>query len=185
VIPKAQQTQIIEALKANPNARAAARETGAAPSTVLRWAKKAKIAVSKTGLKKCPITQQAKIIDALKANPNAAAAARQAGMCPKTVRKLARMANIPLRQGRPPKISEETQGQIIEALKANPNASAVARKFGNIGHSRVAELAKEANIPLRLKNPAPEKPRPAFGRQSFACQRVGQKSCGKGVAALY
>ncbi len=168
MIPKAQQTQIIEALKANPNANAVASETGAALSTVLRWAKKANIVVSKNGIKKLPIAKQTEIIEALKANPNARAAARQAGVNPATVRKLARIANIALYQGPPRKFSAETCAQIIEALKANPNASAVARKNGNISISRVAELAKEANIELAPKKTAPRKSLRGFGPQSFA-----------------
>jgi transposase-like protein len=168
MIPKAQQTQIIEALKANPNARAVAREIGFAPSTVLRWARKAKIAVSKSGIKKLPTAKQTEIIEALKANPNARAAGRQVGVNPATVRKLAKIANIALYQGPPRKFSAETRAQIIEALKGNPNASAVARKTGNISISRVAELAKEANIRLPTNKGTPKKPQQGFGPQSFA-----------------
>jgi transposase-like protein len=167
MIPKAQRALIIEALKANPNARAVARETGCAPSTVLRWARKAKIAVSKSGIKKLRIGEQRQIIEALKASPNARAAGRQAGVNPATVRKLAKIANIALLQGPPRKFSAEARAQIIEALKENPNASAVARKTGNISIARVAELAKEANIRLATNKGTRKKPQQEFGPQSF------------------
>jgi hypothetical protein len=44
-------------------------------------------------------------------------------------------------------IPETKRAQIIEALQANPNASAVARDYG-VSKSAVGKIAKQANIDL-------------------------------------
>jgi transposase-like protein len=96
-----------------------------------------------------PEAKRAQIIKALKANPNANAVAREIGdVSAPTVCKLAKKANIALGKGGPKKFSAEKRAQIIKALKANPNASAVAREIGGVGCWVVARLAKKANIEL-------------------------------------
>ena len=90
-----------------------------------------------------------RIIEALKANPNANAVAREIGGVSRgTVRNIAKKANIDVGRSGPKKISAEKQAQIIKALKANPNASAVAREIGGTSYKAVARLAKKAKIPL-------------------------------------
>jgi len=96
-----------------------------------------------------PETTRKRIIEALKANPNAAAVAREIGnVSSNTVGAIAKKANIDLGRSGPKKFSAEKCAQIIEALKANPNASAVAREIGGTNQKAVSRLAKKANITL-------------------------------------
>jgi hypothetical protein len=92
---------------------------------------------------------RAQIIAALKANPNASQVARQMGdISVWLVFAIAKEAKIALRRGGKTKVSAEQHAQIIEALKADPNASAVARKIGGISSRTVARMAEKANIEL-------------------------------------
>jgi hypothetical protein len=43
------------------------------------------------------------------------------------------------------------QAEIIKALKANPNASEIARTIGGISNRTVARLARKANIELAAR----------------------------------
>jgi hypothetical protein len=96
-----------------------------------------------------PEAKRVQIITALKANPNGLAVAKQVGgISAPTVYALAKKANIALSLGGPKKFSAEKQAQIIKALKANPNASEVARQIGGISSRTVARFAKKANIEL-------------------------------------
>ena len=96
-----------------------------------------------------PETTRKRIIEALKVTPNAAAVAREIGNVNNTtVRNIAKKAKINLGRSGPKKISAEKCAQIIEALKANPNASAVAREIGGTNYKAVSRLAKKANITL-------------------------------------
>ncbi len=96
-----------------------------------------------------PEAKRALIIEALKANPNGLAVVKQVGgISAPTVYALAKSANIALGRGGPKKFSAEKQAQIIKALKANSNASEVARQIGGISSRTVARLAKKANIEL-------------------------------------
>jgi hypothetical protein len=96
-----------------------------------------------------PEAKRAQIIEALKANPNGLAVVKQVGgINAPTVYALAKKANIALSLGGPKKFTAEKQAQIIEALKANPNASEVARRIGGISSRTVARFAKKANIEL-------------------------------------
>jgi hypothetical protein len=47
-------------------------------------------------------------------------------------------------------IQENTRMRIIEALKANPNANAVAREIGGVSRGTVRNIAKKANIDVVL-----------------------------------
>ena len=55
-------------------------------------------------------------------------------------------------------ISESKRAAIIEALKANPNASAVAREYG-VSKAAVSNIAKQANVDLVGKKTLSEKQR--------------------------
>jgi|HubBroStandDraft_6_1064221.scaffolds.fasta_scaffold594740_2 transposase-like protein len=93
-------------------------------------------------------SKRAQIIDALKANPNASAVARQYGVSHPTVRGMAKAAKIDLGRSGPKKVTPEKRARIIKALEVNPNASAVAREIGGISYAATARLAKKANIAL-------------------------------------
>jgi hypothetical protein len=99
-----------------------------------------------------PPKKRAKIIAALKANPNASAVARQVGGVSKvTVWKIAKQTGIDLAAGkaaRRPALPPERRAKIIAALKANPNASAVARQVGGISDVTVWKIAKREGIEL-------------------------------------
>jgi transposase-like protein len=100
--------------------------------------------------KMLPPETRAKIIAALKVNPNANAVARQVGVSPSTVWTIAKQTGIDLaatyaaRRALPP----EKRAKIIAALKVNPNASAVARQVGGVSFSTVWKIAKQADIEL-------------------------------------
>jgi lambda repressor-like predicted transcriptional regulator len=92
--------------------------------------------------------KRAKIIAALKANPNARAVARQiGGVSSPTVRTIAKQAGIKLAVQNPG-LQPEKRAKIIAALKANPNARAVARQVGGVSYATVRTIAKQAGIKL-------------------------------------
>jgi transposase-like protein len=96
--------------------------------------------------------KRAQIIEALKANPNAKAVARAiGGVSSSSVHLIAKAAKIDLGRSGPKKVSAEKQALILEALKANPNASAIARQFGGMSYKTVTRLAEKANIKLGNK----------------------------------
>lgn len=102
--------------------------------------------------KRIPDTKRAQIIEALKANPNAHAVAREVGgVSAASVHLIAKTANIDLGRSGPKKISAEKRAMILEALKINPNASAIARQFGGMSYKTVTRLAEKANIKLGNK----------------------------------
>jgi len=61
------------------------------------------------------------------------------------------------------RFSPEARAKIAAALRANPNAAAVAREFGGVSRGTVENIAKEANIRLaaetigKTKRLSPEK----------------------------
>jgi len=126
-----------------------------------------------------PETKRAQIIEALKANPNAAAVARQVGdISRRAVSYIAKSAEIDLGRSGPKKISAEKGALILEALKLNPNASAIAREFGGMSYKTVTRLAEKANIKLgpkmqtsALKHKIKRKPR--TGRSVDISKRPG------------
>jgi hypothetical protein len=67
---------------------------------------------------------------------------------------LAKKAEIKLAEGHAGKGSRlppATHKKIIAALKANPNAGAVARQIGGVSHQTVWKIAKKAGIALRAR----------------------------------
>jgi hypothetical protein len=166
-------TQIIAALKANPNAKAVARQVGNVPHVaVWKIAKQIGIdlAAANVARSALPPEKRAKIIAALKANPNASAVARQVGgVSLSTVGKIAKQTGIDLaaayatRRCLPP----ETRAKIIAALKANPNAKAVAKQVGGVSFSTVWEMAKREGIDLTAGKAASA----ASVRRQFALRR--------------
>jgi transposase-like protein len=155
MLPPEKRAKIIAALKANPNAKAIARQIGGVSNvTVWKIAKQTGVdlaAGKAAGRPALPPERRAKIVAALKANPNASAVAKQVGgVSNVTVWKIAKQMGIDLaaamttRQALPP----ETRAKIIAALKANPNASAVARQVGGVSLSTVWKIAKQADIEL-------------------------------------
>jgi transposase-like protein len=150
--------KIIAALKANPYASAVAREIGSVSSvTVWKIAKQegidltaGKAAQGKPGL---PPENRAKIIAALKANPNARAVAEEiGGVSSVTVWKIAKQIGIDLTAGKAaqgwPRLPPEKRAKIIAALKTNPHAKAVAKRVGGVGTTTVVNIARQMGIVL-------------------------------------
>jgi transposase-like protein len=92
-------------------------------------------------------SKRAQIIEALKANPNANAVAREHGVSKSAVSAIAKQSNIALAGKKT--LSTKERARIIEVLKANPNASAVAREMGNISPTTVGIIAKALKMPLK------------------------------------
>jgi hypothetical protein len=97
MIPKIKRAQIIEALKANPNASAVARAFGVGNTAGRAISKQANIKLA--GKRKVSPEQRAQIIAALRVNPNAVAVAAAMGWSDTTVTLIAREAEIPLKMG--------------------------------------------------------------------------------------
>jgi hypothetical protein len=159
-LPPEKRAKIIAALKDNSNASAVARQVGGIDrSTVGKLAKQMGIELAAgraaQGGKGLPPKTPAKIIAALKANPNASAVARQIGVSGPTVWKIAEREGIKLTAGQAaraamlgPKIPSKKRAKIIAALKANPNASKVARQVGGVSRQTVGKIAKRTGIKL-------------------------------------
>jgi hypothetical protein len=137
VILKEKRRQIIAALKSNPNATQIAREVGGVNyRTVVRLAEGAGIELTagKTarGHDRPSPEKLAKIIAALKGNPNAKQVAREiGGVSHTTVGKIAKAAGIAVAAAEYGKrLSAEKRAQIIAALKNNPNTTQIAREVG-------------------------------------------------------
>jgi len=154
VVTPEQRAKIIAALKANPNARAVARQLGGISAvTVWKIARQVGIDLAAAEAARRVVTpeRRAKIIAALKANPNARSVARQVGgVSGFTVGKIAKKTGIDLaaakaaRRALPP----ERRAKIIAALKANPNARAVARQVEGVSYATVKLIAKQTGIEL-------------------------------------
>ena len=96
-----------------------------------------------------PEAKRAQIIEALQSNPNWAAVARQVGgVSPATVGAIARRVEISPRQSGRTQLSAEAREKIAEALRTNPNISAVCREIGGVAPSTVSAIAKKADIRL-------------------------------------
>jgi uncharacterized protein (UPF0264 family) len=97
-----------------------------------------------------PPKKRAKIIAALKANPNARAVAKHiGGVSGHTVWKIAKQTDIELTAGKTiNNLPPGARAKIIAALKANPNASEVARRIGGVSSQTVRKIAKRAGIDL-------------------------------------
>jgi transposase-like protein len=105
-----------------------------------------------------PEAKRAQIIEALKSNPNRLAVTRQVGgVSHETVCVIARKLGIGLGDMGPKRFSSEARAKIVAALRANPNATAVAKEIGGISPGTVSAIAKEANIPLAAGNLAKAK----------------------------
>jgi len=155
IISEEKRRQIIAALKDNPNATQIAREVGGVNySTVVRLAEGAGIDLTAgkaaRGHPRVSPEKHVQIIAALKDNPNAAAVAKQiGGVSHTTVGKIAKAASIALAAAKSGKrLSAKQRGQIIAALKDNPNAKQIARKIGGVNHTKVGKIAKAAGIAL-------------------------------------
>ena len=154
IISEEKRRQIIAALKDNPNAAQIAREVGCVNyRTVVRLAEGAGIDLTAgkaaRGHPRVSPERHAQIIAALKDNPNATQAARKIGVSRTTVGKIAKAAGITLAPAESGKqLSAEQRAQIIGALKANPNASEVARQIGGVSYAVVWKIAKAAGIDL-------------------------------------
>ncbi len=151
MLSKEKRTQIIEALKTNPNTRAVARQVGGVSNvTVWKIARQVDIDLLNPKLSEEKRTQ---IIEALKFNSNSHAVAKQVGgVSQGTVWEIAKQTGIELTDGkaakgnRQPRLSEEKRTQIIAAFKANPNASAVARQLGGVSRQTIRKIARQASV---------------------------------------
>ncbi len=151
-LPPEKRAKIIAALKANPNASAVARQVGdVSCNTVCKIARKAgiRLAAAIGERRFVPPKKRARIIAALKANPNGRAVARQFGdVSGNTICKIAREAGIDLAAANEARrfVSSEKRAKIVAALKANPNASAVARQVGGVSVSTTRSIGTQAGI---------------------------------------
>jgi phosphoribosylformylglycinamidine (FGAM) synthase PurS component len=151
--------KIIDALIENPNAAQVARQVGGVGyRTVLKIARQEGIELTagKTVNNLSP-EARAKIVAALKANPNASAVTRQVGgASSQTVRKIAKRAGVDLAAAKAARcaLPPEKRAKIIAALKANPNASAVTRQVGGVSYATVLRIAKQTGIKLSVGRPA-------------------------------
>jgi transposase-like protein len=170
--------EIVTALEANPNASQVARKVGGVSVTkVWEIAKSEKIALAASHSKKpvdaappappIPSKTRQQIVTALKTNPRPPVGeiARQAGVRRVTVWQIAKAEKIDLQAvsattqqnnghiqsnppGHPPSIPQEKREQVLAALKADPNAAAIARKIGGVSSTTVRGIAKAAGIEL-------------------------------------
>ena len=92
---------------------------------------------------------RAKIIEALKNNPNAAAVARQFGFGETTINTLCKKEGIELQH----LLTKADQKQVIELLKTNLSALATAKQLG-INHKTVLAIAKKERIDIRAMRQA-------------------------------
>jgi ribosomal protein L32E len=145
MLSKEKYTQIIEALKTNPNARAVARQVGGVSNvTVWKIARQVGIDLLKPKLSEEKRTQ---IIAAFKANPNASAVARQlGGVSRQTIRKIARQAGIRLAAAtgeRPELMLEHRPEGCIENCD---NPCLVAAPRGKVGWLATVAVAEKIHI---------------------------------------
>ena len=155
ILSQEKRRQIIAALKDNPNATQIAREVGCVNyRTVVRLAEGAGIELTAgkavRGHPRVSPEKHAQIIAALKDNPNAKQVAGKIGGVSHTmVGKIAKAAGITLAAAESGKrLSADERAQIIGALKANPNASEVAKQIVGVSHVAVWKIAKAAGIEL-------------------------------------
>jgi hypothetical protein len=87
---------------------------------------------------------RAKIIGALKNNPNAAAAARQFGFGETTILALCKKEGIGLQH----LLTKAERTEVIELLKTNQNALATAKQLG-FNHKTVLAVAKKERIDVK------------------------------------
>ena len=142
MISNEKRAQIIAALKDNPNAAQIAREVGGVGyRTVVRLAEGAGVELTAGkavgGRPRFSAEKRALIIAALKDNPNATQIAQEiGGVSHTTVGKIAKAAGIALAAAEYGKrLSAEKRTQIVDALKANPNAAEVAKQIGGVTKS--------------------------------------------------
>jgi hypothetical protein len=108
-----------------------------------------------------PPEKVAAILEGLRLHSNACVVARQARVSHVTVWRYAKAAGIRLEKGkavqRRARKPPEKRRQIIDALRANPSATAVARKLGGVAASSVRKMAISEGIKLpRRYNRLPE-----------------------------
>jgi hypothetical protein len=138
--------RIIEALKANPNARAVARELqDVSDTTIRRVARKHGISL-KWGW---GAANKDIILEELKKSPKVSVVAKKLGVSQPLVARVGKSAGIALaKKGGQRKLTPGQEAEVLRALRLNPNASAVARQIGGISYKSVSRYAKRANIKL-------------------------------------
>jgi transposase len=145
MISEKERAQIIQALKANPNGLAVAKQFGVSSSAVYKLTRTANLPLKMGGKAKLPAEKRARILEALKNNPNGLAVAEQYGVSSGVIYRVAKKAGIAVGGH---KLSPEKEREILEALKDNPSGWAVVRRCG-VNKETVAKLAKRGNIVLR------------------------------------
>src|ERR1019366_1958883 len=153
MLPPKKRAKIIAALKATPNASAVARQIGGIHvKTVAKIAKRTGIVLAAAcAARRLTPKKRARIIAALKANPNASAVARQvSGVSNVTVWKIAKQTGIKLTAGKAARrtLRPKTRAKIVAALKTNPNVKAVARQVGGVSNVTVWRIAKQTGVKL-------------------------------------
>lgn len=111
---------------------------------------------------------RAKIIEALKNNPNAAAVARQFGFGETTILTLCKREGIELQH----LLTKAERTAVVEVLKTNLNALATAKQLG-INHKTVLAVAKKERIDIKAMRQA------AKGRKTLPFTQWGRGPGGK------
>jgi hypothetical protein len=93
--------------------------------------------------------ERTKIIEVLKENPNAAAAARQFGFGETTINRLCKEEGIELQH----LLTKAEKAEVVELLKTNQNALATAKQLG-INHKTVLAVAKKERIDIKAMRQA-------------------------------
>jgi transposase len=98
-------------------------------------------------------TRRAEIIEALRANPNASQIAKQVGLSKFTTWRIAKAAGIELTAGKAVAgwLPAEKRAEIIEALRANPITTQVAKQVGGVSQVTVWKIARAEGIELTRK----------------------------------
>ena len=102
-------------------------------------------------LTRVPRYTRARIIAALKADPDTVRVAKEFSLKRVTVWHIGRAAGI---QFPPRRIAADKRAKIVAALKTNPNARQVARQVGGVSHATVCTIARAEGISLAKSGPA-------------------------------
>ena len=96
-------------------------------------------------LTRVPRNTRAKIIAALKADPDTVRVAKEFSLKRVTVWHIGRAAGI---RFSPRRMATDKRAKIVAALKTNPNARQVARQVGGVSHATVCNIARAEGISL-------------------------------------
>jgi hypothetical protein len=139
---------------------------------------------TKTCYRTISAAKRARIITALRTNPNAQQVMRKVGgISYSTVWLIAKQAGIDLASRHAKKharsIGAVKRAKIIAELRANPNALSVARKIGGVSYGSVWLIAKQAGIDLVAGRARKCRPKitPQMRAEVIAALRANPNAC--------